>query len=160
MTGLVLGILAMVVGFALPFHARMGLLVALTGAIIGSILLGRPLRLPERRRMIGQEVVAMGDSGGPMMFGAQLGTGVMTHLTSPLAHLMAGVVLLVGNPVAGLLVGFGFGMGRLLFPLAGHLVVSYDLFERQWTSSAKSSHLVNAAAALVLVGTIAWTVWL
>jgi hypothetical protein len=118
--GLALGLLAALVGSLLPEAWRSSpvayLVVAVaivTGLLLDLGVAGR--RLPTWRRQVDQAwlgryrgwVVGVG-------FGAQLGFGLVTIVTSATTYAVALLCLLSGDPAVGLLVGGTFGLVRAL----------------------------------------------
>jgi cytochrome c biogenesis protein CcdA len=57
-------------------------------------------------------------------YGAQLGVGVVTIVTSPVVYLALALVLGTGGPAAGALTGFTFGLVRALPVLAARSVTT------------------------------------
>ncbi|MDP4502994.1 hypothetical protein OHA25_21010 [Nonomuraea sp. NBC_00507] len=129
-SGLVVGIVG---GLAavLPLTVRLWVLVPVAAVILAFELAGRPLSLPQNRRLVPQEVVNHGSFDGPLQFGFEMGTGVRTFTPTALPHLLVLVTVLVGGIGQGLLVGIGFGLGRALMPTARAL--SDD--PRQWDNA-------------------------
>ncbi|MEV8372842.1 hypothetical protein AB0P21_08885 [Kribbella sp. NPDC056861] len=102
----------------LPYWLRVGLLAPALAVILVFELLGRPLSLPQNRRLVPQSVIPHADFRGPLQFGFEMGTGVRTFTPTALPHALVLVVLLIGGLGPGLLAGLGFGIGRALMPLA------------------------------------------
>ncbi len=78
------------------------------------------LRLPQNARQVPQSVFDTGLSSAALRFGFDLGTGLRTYLTATTPYLLAiGVLLLAHQPWwYALLAGVGFGLGRVVMPLA------------------------------------------
>jgi hypothetical protein len=81
-------------------------------------LAGRPLQLPQNRRLVPQDVIPRSEFEGPFQFGFEMGTGVRTFTPTALPHALILVVALLGGVLPGVLAGIGFGLGRVLMPLA------------------------------------------
>jgi hypothetical protein len=160
--GLALGLLAASLGALLPASWRSSppayLLVA--GALVVGLLLdlgvaGR--RLPTWRRQVDQ--AWLGRYRGWVVgagFGAQLGFGLVTIVTSATTYAVALLCLLSGDPIVGLLVGGAFGLVRAL-PSAfmGRVVTR----EQLWRVLARVEHGAPAAdvAARLALATAAAT---
>ena len=161
--GLALGLIAGLVGGLVPSSWRSSpaayLLVAV--ALVAGLLLdlgvgGR--RLPTWRRQVDQAwlgryrgwVVGVG-------FGAQLGFGLVTIITSATTYAVALLCLLSGDPAVGMLVGGTFGLVRAL-PSAfmGRVVTREQLWrvlarvERAAPTADVAARLALAAAAATL----------
>ena len=161
--GLALGLLAAGLGSLLPSSWRSStpayLLAA--AALVAGLLLdlgvaGR--RLPTWRRQVDRRwlgryrgwVVGVG-------FGAQLGFGLVTIVTSATTYAVALLCLLSGSPAVGLLVGGTFGLVRAL-PSAfmGRVVTREQLWrvlagvERAAPGADLAARLALAAAAATL----------
>ncbi|GAA4972355.1 hypothetical protein GCM10023334_097420 [Nonomuraea thailandensis] len=125
-TGLMLGaLLAGLVTGALgglasiiPETARLWLLAPIVVVIMLFELAGRPLSLPQNRRLVPQDVIPRADFSGPLQFGFEMGTGVRTFTPTALPQLLVLVIVLAGGLGPGLLAGLGFGVGRALMPLS------------------------------------------
>jgi hypothetical protein len=101
----------------LPVVPRLVALAALVAVISGFELAGRPLNLPQNRRLVPQTVIPQARVSGPLQFGFEMGTGVRTYVPTALPHALVASVLLAGGLVPGLLAGVGFGIGRALMPV-------------------------------------------
>lgn len=99
---------------ALSAVAAMGLAAVLRD--VGAL----DLRLPQNARQVPQSVFDAGLSTAAIRFGFELGTGLRTYLTAATPYLLAvGVLLLSHQPWwSALLAGVGFGLGRVVMPLA------------------------------------------
>jgi hypothetical protein len=110
--GAALGSLGMLLG-PLPTSARLGLAagVAIVGA--GADLAHSWLRLPTVHRQVDERW--LGQYRGwvyGMGFGAQLGTGVVTVVTSAATYVVWGLALLSGSALGGAAIGATFGFFR------------------------------------------------
>jgi hypothetical protein len=110
--GAALGTLGMVLG-PLPSSARLGVAagVAIVGA--GADLAGSRLRLPTLHRQVDEQW--LGRYRGWVYgvgFGAQLGTGVVTVVTSAATYVVWGLALLSGSAFGGAAIGAAFGFSR------------------------------------------------
>ena len=135
--GLALGYLAASVGALVPDRWRWspaGFLVAALLLLVGLALDLRlaGLSLPSWRRQVDEAwigryrgwVVGVG-------FGAQLGFGLVTIITSSTTYAVVVLAVLSGTPWAGALIGGAFGLVRAL-PLV--LMVRVDSRERLWSA--------------------------
>jgi len=161
--GLALGLLAALVGAVVPASWRSSsaayLLVALAlaaGLLLDLGVAGR--RLPTWRRQVDQAwlgryrgwVVGVG-------FGAQLGFGLVTIVTSATTYAVALLCLLSGDPAVGLVVGGTFGLVRALpSALMGRVVTREQLWrvlsrvEHAAPTADVAARLALAAAAAAL----------
>ncbi|MFJ2031766.1 hypothetical protein [Streptosporangium sp. NPDC087985] len=114
---------------------RLWVLAPITVVIMLFELAGRPLSLPQNRRLVPQDVIPRSDFSGPLQFGFEMGTGVRTFTPTALPQLLVLVVVLAGGLGPGLLAGLGFGVGRALMPLSRAL--SGD--PRQWDTELLAS---------------------
>ncbi|SDK08959.1 hypothetical protein SAMN05421874_10584 [Nonomuraea maritima] len=119
----------------IPEAVRLWALAPITAVIMLFELAGRPLSLPQNRRLVPQDVIPRADFSGPLQFGFEMGTGVRTFTPTALPQLLVVVVVLAGGLGPGLLAGLGFGVGRTLMPLARAL--SGD--PRQWDTRLLAS---------------------
>jgi hypothetical protein len=118
------------------------------------------LRLPSIHRQVNEDwlgryrgwVVGVG-------FGAQLGVGVATIVTTSAVYATLATAVLVAWPAAGLLVGFAFGAARAVSILGAAgadtpaEVAALDARFRQWEGPAR---VAAVAAQLVLaIGAVA-----
>lgn len=69
-------------------------------------------RLPQKERQVPQEIVRLGPGGASLQFGFELGTGMRTYLTAATPYAVAAAILLLGDPLIGMLAGGSFGVGR------------------------------------------------
>lgn len=77
--------------------------------------------LPQTRRQIPAQVFGGGLVRGAFRFGAELGTGVRTYVSSPAPYILLLALVAIG-PTLGtaILAGLGFGLGRSA-PIAARL---------------------------------------
>ncbi|NAZ75683.1 hypothetical protein GTQ99_09675 [Kineococcus sp. T13] len=102
-----------------PAALAAALVLALCALVALAVELGRLPALPTWHRQVDEDwlhryrgwVYGFG-------YGAQLGVGVVTIVTSPLTHLALLLALLTGDPAGGALVGATFGLVRALPLLA------------------------------------------
>jgi hypothetical protein len=120
-SGLVAGAVGGIVSLV-PVAPRTWLAAGILAVMLGFELAGRPLNLPQRRRLVPQEVIRRADVEGPLQFGFEMGTGVRTFMPTALPHALVVFVVLLGGLGPGVLAGLGFGLGRALMPVArsGH----------------------------------------
>lgn len=102
----------------LPYWLRLGLLAPALAVILVFELLGKPLSLPQNRRLVPQSVIPQSEFRGPLQFGFEMGTGVRTFTPTALPHALVLTIVLIGGLGPGFLAGLGFGIGRALMPLA------------------------------------------
>jgi hypothetical protein len=101
-----------------PAVPRLWLAVGTLAVMLGFELAGRPLNLPQNRRLVPQDVIRRADVEGPLQFGFEMGTGVRTFMPTALPHALLATVVLLGGLGPGVLAGLGFGLGRALMPIA------------------------------------------
>jgi hypothetical protein len=111
------------------------------------------VELPQRRSLIAQEVFLRSREAGFLRFGIEFGSGVRTYVTSAAPY--AVVVLLLcatEGPLAGLLLGACFGLGRALAPLQA---LAAD--ETSWAADvARTSRFTERAGSVVVAVTALW----
>jgi hypothetical protein len=95
-------------------------------------------------------VIGTGGQAGALQFGFEMGTGVRTHMPSNLPYLPLVTVLLVGNWVAALLAGLGFGLGRAAMALGRHHSGDAAWWDRQWRHHQRSLRITLTLAATLL----------
>jgi hypothetical protein len=115
--GLVAGAIGGIVSIV-PAAPRIWLAAAVLVLLLGFELTGRPLDLPQNRRLVPQDVIRRADVEGPLQFGFEMGTGVRTFMPTALPHALVALVVLLGGLGPGILAGLGFGLGRGLMPIA------------------------------------------
>jgi MFS family permease len=89
---------------------------AVAGAGIADLLRVRP---PGPRRQVNEDWIGTYRGwvyGGG--FGAQLGAGFVTYVVTWGVWAVLALMILVGDPLGGALIGVAFGLGRSVFPLA------------------------------------------
>ena len=154
--GLALGLVAALLGGLVPAPRRSSpaayLLVA--GALVGGLVLdlgvaGR--HLPTWRRQVDRTwldryrgwVVGVG-------FGAQLGFGLVTIITSATTYAVALLCLLSGDPAVGMLVGGTFGLVRALPSAFMGRVVTREQLWRVLSGVERAAPTADVAARLAL----------
>ncbi|MEU7894083.1 hypothetical protein AB0B45_14600 [Nonomuraea sp. NPDC049152] len=115
-SGVVVGAVGGLVSIVDPV-VRWWVLIPPLVVVLAFELAGRPLSLPQNRRLVPQDVIPRSEFGGPLQFGFEMGTGVRTFTPTALPHALVLSVVLVGGLGPGLLAGLGFGLGRALMPL-------------------------------------------
>jgi cytochrome c biogenesis protein CcdA len=164
--GTLVGLLAALLGSAVPERWRWsagGFALAAVLLVVGLLLdLGvGGSRLPSWRRQVDEAwigryrgwVVGLG-------FGAQLGLGVVTIVTSSTTYAVLVLAALGGTPWAGALVGLVFGLVRAL-PLVA--MVGVDSRERLWAVlrrvelGARPADLVARVGLSAGAAALAWT---
>src|SRR6478609_2749037 len=151
--GLALGLLAGLVGGLVPASWRSSpaayLLVAVALGVGGR-------RLPTWRRQVDQAwlgryrgwVVGVG-------FGAQLGFGLVTIITSATTYAVALLCLLSGSPAVGLVVGGTFGLVRALPSAFMGRVVTREQLWRVLSGVERGAPAADLAARLALAAAAA-----
>lgn len=154
LTGAALGVAASVIAIMVDSPVRVALTVLAVGGPIASCLIGKPLQLPQRKRIIEQDIISRRDFGGPFQFGVEMGTGLRTFLPSPLAHVVAFSVLLLGDLFLGIVAGLAFGVGRALMPVSASWATSYERWEDRMLDNALRLERIYALAVLLVVTAI------
>jgi hypothetical protein len=113
-----------------PAIVRVALLVLGLAVLLGFELAGRPLNLPQNRRLVPQSVIPRANVEGPLQFGFEMGTGVRTFMPTALPHALVLTVALLGGVAPGLLAGLGFGIGRALMPLTRSRAPRPDVWDK------------------------------
>ncbi|MFE3453041.1 hypothetical protein ACFXJ8_29375 [Nonomuraea sp. NPDC059194] len=126
-SGAVVGAVAGIAS-VIPEVVRLWALLPALLVIMSFELVGRPLSLPQNRRLVPQDVIPKAEFEGPLQFGFEMGTGVRTFTPTALPHLLVAVIVLAGGLGPGLLAGVGFGVGRALMPY----LRSRSADSRQW----------------------------
>lgn len=145
-----------------PEPVRLWPLALAAAVILAFELAGRPLSLPQNRRLVPQDVIPQSEFSGPLQFGFEMGTGVRTFTPTALPHLLVLTLVLAGGVGPGLLAGIGFGLGRVLMPLSRALSVDpqgWDtdmLSTTAWIGRACATGFVLALAALFLPEAALW----
>lgn len=151
-TGLAFAGLANLVLPKPPLLVAIALIGTTTAVVLATDVGQAGCRLPENRRQVRQRVLRMEPSVGALMFGFELGTGVRTFLTgkAPYIILVAAVLATTHGPVAAMLVGLGFGLGRGLVPL--DRAMSYEVDAWDSCSRQHGQHAIPVLAALLTGG--------
>jgi hypothetical protein len=125
------------------------------------------LRLPIHRRQVNERWL---DQYRPWVYGGgfgwQIGTGLVTYITTAAVYLMVVLAILTASPVAAMAVGLGFGLLRGLAVLLNRRITDpVDLlaFHRRFFEAGplvgRIVTIVELVVALVLVGDLAaWPV--
>ena len=163
--GIAVGTLAALLGGLVPEDVRSSpvVLVGVALALLAGLLLDLGvggLRLPTWRRQVDE--AWLGRYRGWVVgtgFGAQLGVGVVTIVTSSTTYAVMLLAALSGSAPVGALIGGVFGLVRAL-PLV--LMVRVDTRERLWSVLRRVEHdapIADRVARLALaVGAAALTV--
>ena len=161
--GLVLGVLASTVGALLfavvpvPSTARVALIsLAAAGAMVLEAT-HRERRLPTRTRQVDENWIQQYRGwvyGGG--FGAELGFGISTIITTTLIHLLVLAMVLIGDPVTGSLLGALFGLVRGATVLTAARVDSAERLRafHLRLDQLRSHSRKGAVAALALATTV------
>jgi hypothetical protein len=165
LAGIAVGTLAAVLGGLVPETVRSspavlaGVALALLAGLLLDLGLGG-LRLPTWRRQV--DVAWIGRYRGWVVgtgYGAQLGVGVVTIVTSSTTYAVILLAALSGSAPVGALIGGTFGLVRAL-PLV--LMAGVDTRERLWSVLRRVEHdapIADRVARLALaVGAAALTV--
>lgn len=132
--GLVLGALATAMGLLVVGSlVRLAFPVSVWRWVLGAAVVALVLRelglvrfwLPQNKRLVPEHVHRHGKAFGPLQFGFEMGTSLRTYTPSALPHAAALAVALLAGPLAAILVGVGFGLGRSAMTL-GNLNFSRD----------------------------------
>jgi hypothetical protein len=138
----------------MPPAVRVGLIVATALFVLAGECGLHRVALPHRRAQVPSAVIGTGGQAGALQFGFEMGTGVRTHMPSNLPYLPLVTVLLVGNWVAALLAGLGFGLGRAAMALGRHHSRDTTWWDRQWQRHERSLRVALALAAILLAARI------
>lgn len=112
LTGAALGLLSGLLS-PIPLAVRLVLIAAIAVALAGLDLASPALRLPQRTRLIPQEVFAAGMARGGFRFGVEYGCGFRTLIPSAAPYIVAGFLLLAGvSWWWAVALGAGFGAAR------------------------------------------------
>ena len=161
--GALLGALGRPLGSGLTLTARLGMLALLVALGLAADLRVGGLRLPTVRRQVNEEwMVRYRDWVYGLGFGVQLGTGVVTIVTTSAVYAMWGAALLSGSLQAGALIGLTFGVVRAgaIFAVAGvrrpDQLGRVEVALRRWDARTRRAAL--GAGALVTVALTAGAV--
>jgi len=160
-TGVLLGGILGWIGHLIPGEAWRWPVAAGVVAAAGVADLIR-LRPPGPRRQVNEDWIGTYRGwvyrGG---FGAQLGAGLATYVVTWGVWAMFALMVAVGNPFGGALIGAAFGLGRSVFPLAaGRIDRPSRLtdFSRRMASLAAPVARVTGFGLVVLAGAFAASV--
>lgn len=160
-TGVLLGGILGWIGHLIPGEAWRWPVAAGVVAAAGVADLIR-LRPPGPRRQVNEDWIGTYRGwvyGGG--FGAQLGAGLATYVVTWGVWAMFALMVAVGNPFGGALIGAAFGLGRSVFPLAaGRIDRPSRLtdFSRRMASLAAPVARVTGFGLVVLAGAFAASV--
>jgi hypothetical protein len=123
LTGLLLAVLSGLLS-PVPPAARAVTTALLVVALLATDLLSPTLRLPQRDRLIPQEVFGRGLARGLFRFGVEYGSGVRTLVPGAASYMVAGYLVLAHHPwwfTVGAAAAFGFSrsLAILQFVLLG-----------------------------------------
>ena len=142
-----------------PAAPRIWLATTTLAVMLGFELAGRPLNLPQNRRLVPQDVIRRADVEGPLQFGFEMGTGMRTYSPSALPHLaLAAVVLVVPLPVAPA-VAAGFAAGRLAMPVMSNGWSDDGSWTEVWSAAERVVRPVLASACVGALIVGALTSW-
>jgi len=153
--GLVLGLLVSSLGALVPERWRWSPAAFLVAALLLLVGLALDLRvgglsLPAWRRQV--DVAWIGRYRGWVVglgYGAQLGFGLVTIVTSSTTYAVVVLALLSGTPWAGALVGAVFGLVRAV-PLV--LIAGVDTREKLWATLRGVEFRARTAETVARVG--------
>ncbi len=152
--GYVLMIVAATAQLVVPDQAAAVIALAVLATALVFELAGRGDSWPQARRIVPQSVIARANSGGPLQFGFEMGTGLRTYLPSATPHAAATVAVVLLHPLGGLVAGTCFGLGRS-FAL---LLRNHKESPRDWDRALirhRRLHTVPSLAAVALAVTAA-----
>jgi hypothetical protein len=157
--GVLISVAFLVIGSVLrapaPWSLRVALvtlwLVVMVAREFGVLRFG----LPENRRLVPETVFRLGRHLGPFQFGVEMGTGVRTYLPTGLPYVLVVAVALLASPIAAVVAGLGFGLGRCLMVIAN---LGYDAeggWDRQWLAYHRQ---IRVLTTIVFVAMLAGSV--
>ncbi len=154
--GLALGALmaapAAVVGAVGPAPAVVSAVVALAAAVAAAADAGL-LRVPVHHRQVNERWL---DGLRPWAysagFGLQIGTGFATYITTATLYLLVVLAAMTGSPLAAVVLGVLFGLGRGLAVLAGAHITTPDAL---WAFHRRFDALERPVRASVVGITVA-----
>ena len=127
--------------------------LAAVGALLDSGVAG--LRLPTVRRQVDEDwLVRYRGWVYGAGFGAQLGVGVVTIVTSSTVYLTWAVALLSASPVVGAVLGGVFGLVRALPVLTARRVTSWPALVSASAALDRARPVASRAALACVVGTV------
>lgn len=157
--GLVFGTIGVAIGAVvdLSIDTRTALIVAASLFALVVEATGRERRLPSRTRQVNENWIQTYRGwvyGGG--FGAELGFGISTIITTPLVHLLALTMVLVMSLPAALVLGSVFGAVRGATVLAAHRVDSPEALRRfhMQLDGLRSRSRSGAVASLALASIV------
>ena len=167
--GLVLGsclvaAVAVVLGGLVQSLIPAAVRIALLGTATLIVLL-RELQLiefpvPQRRRLVAENVTRRGPTAGPVQFGFEMGTGMRTYSPSALPHLLLLAMVLALPPAWSFAAATGFAAARWLRAAAS---IGYDddgAWSDAWTGHQRPLSAVSAlAVTTALVAGIGSQLW-
>jgi hypothetical protein len=154
--GLLLGgtlsatVLWLLSGFAepLPRAVRIAAIMAIAVAGVAREAGWIRVPLPQNARQIPREVLQRRIRLGSLQFGFELGTGVRTYVSASAPYVVAlGLVLAHQGPLATILTGTGFGVGRAVTATARYASRNDEWDDRRIT---RLPILTNAIGVVVL----------
>ncbi|HSJ33842.1 MAG TPA: hypothetical protein VLB85_02200 [Acidimicrobiia bacterium] len=160
-TGALLGVILGWIGQLIPGEAWRWPFAAGVVAAAGVADLVR-LRPPGPRRQVNEDWIGTYRGwvyGGG--FGAQLGAGFATYVVTWGVWAMLALMVAVGDPLGGALIGAAFGLGRSVFPLAAGRIdrpSRLTAFSRTMAGLAAPVARVTGVGLIVLAGAFAASV--
>jgi hypothetical protein len=157
LVGFVLGGVGWVLdGVGLAPTLRAAVLVPLAVAAAFIDARGWPRWLPRTRRQVDEGWLhAFRGWVYGLGFGFQLGMGVSTVITAATVYVIGALIVVVGSPLAGVLIGGAFGSARGLIILAGRSIQSPERlveFHRGLAARRNLGVIAAVAADVVLAG--------
>lgn len=140
-------------GRAVPALVKGGILLAGASLVVLRDYGALEISLPQAPRQVPSSIFRKGVPLASLQFGFEMGTGVLTYLTSTVPYLvLVAVVLYAAHYWFALLAGIGFGLGRAIVPWL-------RLYSRQgerWDSlvPCRDKLIVKGCSLLALVSTL------
>ncbi len=145
--GLVIG--GTVTVSAIWFVSGLGQALPTAGKVLALVLLGAAaiardaglirFHILQSARQVPKTVFRNGTVLGPLRFGLELGTGVLTYAPATFPYLLAVAIFLLSPPYSvAVMAGIGFGAGRAMMPVTRILSGHMDRWDEQLDIRAKA----------------------
>ena len=154
MGGSVLGGLLAVVAMTVepvPASIRIGIAGSLLLMAVGQeagILRGCPL--PRSSRQVRQSISGQAPVIAAGTFGFELGLGIRTHTTSLAIYIAVVTAIGMGEPLAGLLIGLGFGATRGMGPI-DRVLHDGESWSERLTTNTEAYRWLGFSGALMMM---------